>query len=112
MVVPRCVFTARLSRFFFVQFEFVGGGWVQNDELVTSYEDTVTQMTEGHRFLLETFGEEALPKVGWQLDIFGHTSSFANLATQMVTLCRGWQPDVIDRPLDCWLSSFISPLAF
>lgn len=33
------------------------------------------QTTVGHRFISETFGEEALPRVGWQIDPFGHSST-------------------------------------
>lgn len=34
-----------------------------------------TQTTLGHRFIAEVFGEEALPRVGWQIDPFGHSST-------------------------------------
>jgi hypothetical protein len=27
----------------------------------------------GHNFILNEFGEESLPKIGWDLDAFGHS---------------------------------------
>ncbi len=64
------------------QFEFISGGkktwiilffayrlvllgWCQNDEVTTTYEDTIDQMTEGHQFLYNTFG--ITPKIAWQV---------------------------------------------
>jgi alpha-mannosidase II len=34
------------------QFEFVGGGWVQNDEANPSYESIISQISEGNEYLL------------------------------------------------------------
>lgn len=47
------------------QLEFINGGWVMNDEAVTNYVSVINQMTEGHLFLLETFG--VAPKVAWHI---------------------------------------------
>ena len=33
----------------------------------------------GLRFVLENFGEEARPRVAWQIDPFGHSSEMATL---------------------------------
>ena len=32
-------------------------------------------MTLGHKFILENFGEEAVPTIGWHIDPFGHASA-------------------------------------
>ena len=44
-----------------------------NDEATAYYEDIIDQVTWGHRFLYETFG--VIPRIGWQLDPFGHSNS-------------------------------------
>lgn len=43
------------------------------DEASPTYTDMVDQMTAGHLFLKETFGEAYVPTVGWQIDPFGHS---------------------------------------
>jgi lysosomal alpha-mannosidase len=57
------------------QLEFINGGWTMHDEACVHFEDMVDQMTLGHQFLKTTFN--VVPKVGWQLDPFGHSSSSA-----------------------------------
>eukprot|EP01083_Nonionella_stella_P276753 940645_1 len=61
--------------------EFIGGGWSMNDEATTHYQAIIDQMALGHRFLNETFG--VVPKVAWQIDPFGHSSTVASLFQQM-----------------------------
>ena len=57
--------------------DFVNGGYVQHDEAASHYVGMLDQTTRGHRFLKETFGFE--PKIGWQIDPFGHSSTQAGL---------------------------------
>ena len=49
------------------QLEFVNGGWCMHDEAATHYVDMIDQTTLGHRFIVDEFGTEALPTIGWQI---------------------------------------------
>lgn len=62
--------------------EFINGGWCMNDEATVNYHSTIEQMTLGLKFLNETFGACGRPKVGWQIDPFGHTNEQASLFAQ------------------------------
>ena len=57
------------------QIEFVGGGYVQNDEATTRYNEMLLNIRLGNQFILKEFNVK--PIVGWQLDPFGHSSSMA-----------------------------------
>ena len=59
--------------------EFVNGGWCMHDEAAAHYIDMVDQTTLGHRFILEEFGRDAIPTIGWQIDPFGHSATQASL---------------------------------
>lgn len=48
--------------------EFVGGGISSHDEACNTYRDMLANLMSGHQFILKEFGEDALPKVGWQID--------------------------------------------
>ncbi|XP_055640599.1 lysosomal alpha-mannosidase-like isoform X1 [Toxorhynchites rutilus septentrionalis] len=63
--------------------EFIGGAWSMNDEAATHYQSIVDQFTWGLRLLNDTFGECGRPKIGWQIDPFGHSREQASIFTQM-----------------------------
>ncbi|KAI6170739.1 Alpha-mann-mid domain-containing protein [Aphelenchoides bicaudatus] len=61
------------------QVEFIGGGWVQNDEAAAHYIDIVGQYSFGANKLLDYFGKCVPPKIAWQVDPFGHSREHANI---------------------------------
>lgn len=63
--------------------EFVGGAWSMNDEAAAHYQSIVDQFTWGLKFLNDTFGNCARPRIGWQIDPFGHSREQASLFTKM-----------------------------
>ncbi|KZC06792.1 Lysosomal alpha-mannosidase, partial [Dufourea novaeangliae] len=63
--------------------EIISGGWSMNDEAVTHYHSIVDQFTWGFRRLNDTFGSCARPKIGWQIDPFGHSREQASIFAQL-----------------------------
>ncbi|KAL0244362.1 hypothetical protein GEMRC1_008446 [Eukaryota sp. GEM-RC1] len=61
------------------QFSFVQGGWVSHDEASPTPESIALQLTIGHEWLRNVLGITP-PKVSWQIDPFGHSSSSAALS--------------------------------
>jgi alpha-mannosidase len=61
------------------QLSFVNGGWCMHDEAATHFMGMIDQTTLGHSFLKRELG--VIPKVGWQLDPFGHSATQASLMT-------------------------------
>lgn len=57
--------------------EFINGGWCMHDEASPHYIDMIDQTSLGHRFLQREFG--VVPRVTWQIDPFGHSSTQASL---------------------------------
>ena len=57
------------------QLNFVNGGWCMHDEAAAHYVDMIDQTTRGHTYLKEKLG--VTPKVGWQIDPFGHSAAQA-----------------------------------
>ena len=53
-----------------------------HDEAATHYIDMIDQTTLGHRLLKEEF--DYIPRVGWQLDPFGHSATQAALLSAEV----------------------------
>ena len=63
-----------------VIFKFWGrrnGGMCMYDEAATNYIDMIDQTTLGHRFIKDEFG--VTPRIGWQIDPFGHSAVQAYL---------------------------------
>ncbi|KAI5651043.1 hypothetical protein M9H77_37048 [Catharanthus roseus] len=59
------------------QLEFINGGMCMHDEATPHYIDMIDQTTLGHRFIHDEFGQK--PRVGWQIDPFGHSAVQAYL---------------------------------
>ncbi|KAK7360609.1 hypothetical protein VNO77_02616 [Canavalia gladiata] len=59
------------------QLEFINGGMCMHDEATPHYIDLIDQTTLGHQFIKEEFGK--VPRVGWQIDPFGHSAVQAYL---------------------------------
>ncbi|TKY73710.1 Alpha-mannosidase protein [Spatholobus suberectus] len=59
------------------QLEFINGGFCMHDEAAAHYIDMIDQTTLGHQFLKEEFG--VTPRIGWQIDPFGHSAVQAYL---------------------------------
>ena len=45
-----------------------------NDEASTDYNSIIDQMSLGLRFVNDTFGPQARPRVAWHIDPFGHSA--------------------------------------
>ncbi|XP_023343097.1 lysosomal alpha-mannosidase, partial [Eurytemora carolleeae] len=59
--------------------ELVSGGWSMNDEAAAHYSAVIDNMALGIKFLQDEFGDCGRPKVGWQIDPFGHSKEYANI---------------------------------
>uniref|UniRef100_A0A7N0UN86 Alpha-mannosidase n=1 Tax=Kalanchoe fedtschenkoi TaxID=63787 RepID=A0A7N0UN86_KALFE len=59
------------------QLEFINGGMCMHDEASPHYIDMIDQTTLGHRYIKEQFG--VTPRIGWQIDPFGHAAVQAYL---------------------------------
>lgn len=53
------------------------GGMCMHDEAAPHYIDMIDQTTLGHRFIKEEFN--VTPRIGWQIDPFGHSAVQAYL---------------------------------
>ncbi|KAF3443132.1 hypothetical protein FNV43_RR17053 [Rhamnella rubrinervis] len=59
------------------QLELINGGWCMHDEAATHYIDMIDQTTLGHRYIKDQFN--VTPRIGWQIDPFGHSAAQAYL---------------------------------
>lgn len=53
-----------------------------HDEATTHYIDMIDQTTLGHRFIKKEFNK--IPRIGWQIDPFGHSAVQAYLLSTEV----------------------------
>ena len=61
--------------------EFLNGGFSMNDEATTRYDDIISNHKAGQEFLKNELG--VAPRIGWQLDPFGHSTTQARLFAEM-----------------------------
>lgn len=47
---------------------------VAHDEATPTHEDVIINMMAAHEWLVKEFGEKGRPKVGWDVDSFGHSN--------------------------------------
>ncbi|WOG99352.1 hypothetical protein DCAR_0518700 [Daucus carota subsp. sativus] len=59
------------------QLELINGGMCMHDEAAPHYIDMIDQTTLGHRFVKQVFN--VTPRIGWQIDPFGHSAVQAYL---------------------------------
>ncbi|KAF8118095.1 hypothetical protein N665_0006s0095 [Sinapis alba] len=59
------------------QLEHINGGMCMHDEAAPHYIDMIDQTTLGHRFIIREFN--VTPRIGWQIDPFGHSAVQAYL---------------------------------
>nr|GMC73704.1 probable alpha-mannosidase At5g13980 [Ipomoea batatas] len=57
--------------------QFGNGGWCMHDEAATHYIDMIDQTTLGHQYIKQQFN--VTPRIGWQIDPFGHSAVQAYL---------------------------------
>ncbi|KAJ8915809.1 hypothetical protein NQ315_004621 [Exocentrus adspersus] len=65
------------------QIEMVNGAWSMNDEACTNYQSTIDQFTWGLRTINDTLGACGIPRIGWQIDPFGHSREQASIYSQL-----------------------------
>ncbi|KAF1751587.1 hypothetical protein GCK72_018141 [Caenorhabditis remanei] len=61
--------------------EIVTGGWVMTDEANAHYHSMVTELFEGHEWIQNHLGKNAIPKSHWSIDPFGLSPSLPHLLT-------------------------------
>lgn len=74
------------------QIELIGGGWVQNDEAISSYQEIIDQMSFGLDKQRSLFGN-CTPTAAWQIDPFGHSREMGSLFVEvrrMSVMCDRW----------------------
>ena len=53
-----------------------------NDEATAYYQDIIDQLSFGLKFIKDEFGDCARPRVGWQVDPFGHSREMGSIFAQ------------------------------
>ena len=61
--------------------EFINGGWTQADEACPTFEDLINNFVVAHQYIYQEFG--VYPKVSFQADPFGHSSTFAKILSDL-----------------------------
>lgn len=61
----------------------VGGSWATADEATTHYQSIIDEFTWGLRRLNDSLGDCGHPRVGWQIDTFGHSREMASIMAQL-----------------------------
>ena len=83
------------------QLDLVHGGMVSTDEASPDYADILRNFEQAHDFLWKEFGVK--PKIGWQLDPFGHSGAnaeiFAELGFEAMVFARINEQDFAERKL-------------
>ena len=64
--------------------ELVSGSWSMNDEAGVHYNSVIDSFSWGHRRLADAFNKSScsFPRIGWQIDPFGHSREQASLLSQ------------------------------
>ncbi|RZC33884.1 Glyco hydro 38 domain containing protein [Asbolus verrucosus] len=65
------------------QLEIINAAWSMNDEAATNYQSTIDQFTYGLRTINDTIGVCGIPRIGWQIDPFGHSREQASIFAQL-----------------------------
>jgi lysosomal alpha-mannosidase len=65
------------------QLEIINAAWSMNDEAATNYQSTIDQFTYGLRTINDTVGTCGTPRIGWQIDPFGHSREQASIFAQL-----------------------------
>mmetsp|Transcript_29548 Transcript_29548/g.45022 ORF Transcript_29548/g.45022 Transcript_29548/m.45022 type:complete len:181 (-) Transcript_29548:2541-3083(-) len=63
------------------QIEIINAGWSMHDEACPSYDDMINNMMFGQQWALTNLG--AKPRIGWQIDPFGHSNANIRLFADM-----------------------------
>ncbi|KAK9731131.1 Glycosyl hydrolases family 38 C-terminal beta sandwich domain [Popillia japonica] len=63
--------------------EIVNAAWSMNDEAAAHYHSIIDQFTWGLKRINDTLGKCGRPKIGWQIDPFGHSKEMASIFSQI-----------------------------
>nr|XP_022916135.1 lysosomal alpha-mannosidase-like [Onthophagus taurus] len=63
--------------------EIINGAWSMNDEAAAHYHSIIDQFTWGLKTIDDTVGKCGRPKIGWQIDPFGHSKEMATIFSQI-----------------------------